>query len=302
MAIPSTMTAVEISRPGGPEVLVPVARPVPKPDAGEVLIRVAAAGLNRPDCLQRQGGYPPPPGASDLPGLEVAGEVVAVGPAGPNSALPGRASWKPAACLPETFFTVWTNLFERARLQRGEVALIHGGSSGIGTTAIQLAHAFGARVFTTAGSGEKCQACRDLGAERAINHREEDFVDIVTKAAGGADAVLDMVGGSYFARNLAVLNTEGRLVQIAFLEGGKVALDLNIVMRKRLTVTGSTLRPRTPAQKGAIAAQLLEKVWPLIAEGKVKPIIYKTFPLREAATAHALMESGEHIGKIALTL
>ncbi|MBI1775240.1 MAG: NAD(P)H-quinone oxidoreductase [Proteobacteria bacterium] len=337
MTLPTSMTAIEISRPGGPEVLVPATRPVPTPGPGEVLIKVAAAGVNRPDCLQRQGGYPPPPGASDLPGLEVAGEIVALGPPGPAAARAGSPPWKPgdkvtallagggyaeyaaapgvqclpvpgrlgmieAACLPETVFTVWTNLFERGGLKTGEVALIHGGSSGIGTTAIQLAREFGARVFTTAGSPEKLAACLELGAEQAINHREEDFVEVVTKAAGGADVILDMVGGPYVVRNLNVLKTEGRLVQIAFLQGSKVQLDLSIVMRKRLIVTGSTLRPRTPEQKGAIAASLLAKVWPLIAEGRVKPIIHKTFPLKEAAAAHALMESNAHIGKIALTI
>jgi putative PIG3 family NAD(P)H quinone oxidoreductase len=207
-----------------------------------------------------------------------------------------------AAALPETFFTVWTNLFDRARLKAGEVALIHGGSSGIGTTAIQLAHAFGARVYATAGGSEKCKACEALGATRAIDHRSEDFVAVVKEQAGGADAILDMVGGPYVQRNLAVLNTEGRLVQIAFLQGAKVELDLNIIMRKRLTVTGSTLRPRTPEQKGEIAQALLEKVWPMLANGRIKPLIHKTFPLRDAAQAHALMESGQHIGKIVLTV
>ncbi|MGY4362899.1 NADPH2:quinone reductase [Bradyrhizobium sp. i1.3.1] len=337
MTLPIKMTAIEISCPGGPDVLVPTSRPVPKPRAGEVLIRVIAAGVNRPDCWQRKGGYPPPPGASDLPGLEVSGEIVAVGPAGSTAALPGHAPWAigdqvtallagggyaeyvcapgvqclpipgrltpiEAAGLPETFFTVWTNLFDRGRLKADEIALIHGGSSGIGTTAIQLAHAFGARVLTTAGSEEKCKACRVLGAERAINYRIEDFVDVVKQSTGGADVVLDMVGGPYTQRNLEVLNTEGRLVQIDSQQGGKIELDLNLVMRKRLVVTGSTLRPRTPEQKGEITRDLLAKVWPLLADGRVKPLVYKTFPLKEAAKAHALMESSEHIGKIVLTL
>ncbi|MCP3371786.1 NAD(P)H-quinone oxidoreductase [Bradyrhizobium cajani] len=335
--LPDIMTAIEISRPGGPEVLVPTNRPVPKPQRGEVLIRVVAAGINRPDCWQRQGGYSAPPGSSDLPGLEVAGEIVAVGPAGLNSTLLGRAPWKvgdrvtallagggyaeyvctpgvqclpipgrltlvEAAALPETFFTVWTNVFDRGRLKAGEVALIHGGSSGIGTTAIQLARAFGARAFVTAGSDEKCKACAALGAERAINYRNEDFVEVVKQTAGGADVVLDMVGGPYVSRNLAVLNTEGRLVQINTEQGGKVEFDLNLVMRKRLFVTGSTLRPRTPEQKAKIATALLAQVWPLIADGRVKPLIHKTFPLNEASSAHALMESSEHIGKIVLTI
>lgn len=330
-ALPESMTAVEIAKPGGPEVLVPGTRPVPRPGEGELLIAVEAAGVNRPDVLQRKGGYPPPPGVSDIPGLEVAGRVVALGPgverwsvgdrvtalvAGGGYAAycvapaaqclpqPAGLSAVEAAALPETFFTVWTNLFDRARLAAGERLLVHGGSSGIGTTAIQLAAAFGVEVYTTAGSAEKCAACEKLGAKRAIDYKREDFVAAVKEATGGAgvDVVLDMVGGDYIARDLEILAPEGRLVFIAFLGGSKAEINFLPVMMKRLTVTGSTLRPRPVAFKAAIARSLEEKVWPLLAAGKVKPVIHRTFPLAEAAQAHALMESSAHVGKIVLTV
>ncbi len=337
MTLPETMTAVEISTPGGPDVLKAATRPVPKPGPGEVLIRVRAAGVNRPDMLQRQGGYPPPAGASDLPGLEVAGEVVAVGPAGPAvpeamrwsfkagdkvTALlagggyaeyatapvvqclpvPDGMGWVEAAGLPETFFTVWTNVFQRGALKPGETILIHGGSSGIGTTAIQLAHALGSTVFTTAGSDDKVKACTGLGAARAINYRTEDFAEVIKAAAPkGVDVVLDMVGGAYFPKNLDLLATDGRIVYIAALKGNKVELDIGKMMRKRAIVTGTTLRPRSPVEKGHIAAELKARVWPLLSSGRIKPVVYKTFPLAEAAKAHALMETSEHIGKIVLT-
>jgi len=327
--IPDTMTAIEIHAPGGPEVLVPTSRPVPRPGAGEVLIKVAAAGVNRPDVLQRQGGYPPPPGASDIPGLEVAGTVVAAAPdvvamavgdevcalvtgggyadycAAPAAqCLPRPAPLGPveAAAMPETFFTVWSNVFDRCGLRAGESFLVHGGSSGIGTTAIQLAAALGARVFATAGSAEKCRACEELGAERAINYREEDFVEIVkTATGGGVDVILDMVGGDYIARDIKALAPDGRLGFIAFLGGSKATVDFLPVMLKRLTITGSTLRARSVAFKGEIADKLRAQVWPLVEAGRVKPVVHRTFPLREAAAAHRLMESGSHIGKIVLT-
>jgi len=328
--IPATMTAIEIEgEGGGPEVLKPATRPVPQPGAGEVLVKVAVAGVNRPDCLQRSGGYPPPPGASDIPGLELAGTVVAVGegvrrwtlgdgvcalvPGGGYaeycvcaedtcSPIPKGYSMEQAAAIPENYYTVWTNVFERGRLQPGETILIHGGSSGIGTTAIQLAHAFGARVIATAGSAEKCRVCEELGAERAINYREEDFVAMM-KELGGADVILDMVGGPYIQRNLDCLKLEGRLVQIAFLQPPVVeSFNFLKVMLQRLTITGSTLRPRTVAQKAAIARQLEEKVWPLLESGAVKPLIHARFPLEQAAASHALMESSQHIGKIMLTV
>ena len=326
--IPATMTAIEIEGNGGPpEVLKPTTRDVPMPAAGEVLVKVAFAGVNRPDCLQRAGGYPPPPGASDIPGLEIAGTVVAVAgdvtrwnvgdavcalvPGGGYaeyctaasdtcSPVPKGYSLGEAAAIPENYYTVWTNVFERGRLHTGETILIHGGSSGIGTTAIQLAHAFGARVFATAGSKEKCDVCVELGAERAINYRDEDFVSVMQEA-GGADVILDMVGGPYIQRNLDCLKLEGRLVQIAFLQPPVVeSFNFLKVMTQRLTITGSTLRPRTVAQKAAIARQLEDQVWPLLESRKVKPIMFKTFPLAEAAAAHALMESSTHIGKIML--
>ena len=325
-----TMECVEIARPGDPDVLVPARRPRPRPQTGEVLIAVAAAGVNRPDVLQRQGGYAPPPGASDLPGLEVAGRIVELGPgvsewkigdevtalvAGGGYAelcaapalqclpVPRGMDLVRAAAIPETFFTVWTNVFERGRLRKGETFLVHGGSSGIGTTAIQLARAFGARVFTTAGSAEKCAACLHLGAELAIDYRREDFVSAIEKATVGAgvDVILDMVGGDYIARNLKILAVEGRLVQIAFLKGSTAQLNLLPMMLKRQTLTGSTLRPRSVAEKGSIARALKEKVWPLIEAGALGPVIHANLPLREAAAAHRLMESSVHIGKIMLT-
>lgn len=329
-SIPASMTAIEITQPGKPEVLKPTSRPTPKPTAGEVLIRVVAAGVNRPDVLQRYGKYPPPAGASDLPGLEVAGRIVACGtdakgfkvgdqvcallagggyaeyavaPAPQCLPVPKGLTAIEAAAVPETFFTVWTNVFERGRLQHGETFLVHGGASGIGTTAIQLARAHGARVFATAGTAEKCAACERLGAERAINYRDEDFVAVVKEetAGAGADVILDMVGGEYTARNLDLLRIDGRLVQIAFLKGSKVEIDLNPLMRKRLTFTGSTLRARSVAEKGAVAAAVRRNVWPLVESGKVKPVIHATFPLAEAAKAHAMMEADQHIGKIVLT-
>ena len=329
-SIPASMTAIEITQPGKPEVLKPTSRPTPKPTAGEVLIRVVAAGVNRPDVLQRYGKYPPPAGASDLPGLEVAGRVVACGtdakgfkvgdqvcallagggyaeyavaPAPQCLPVPKGLTAIEAAAVPETFFTVWTNVFERGRLQHGETFLVHGGASGIGTTAIQLARAHGARVFATAGTAEKCAACERLGAERAINYRDEDFVAVVKEetAGAGADVILDMVGGEYTARNLDLLRIDGRLVQIAFLKGSKVEIDLNPLMRKRLTFTGSTLRARSVAEQGAVAAAVRRNVWPLVESGKVKPVIHATFPLADAAKAHAMMEADQHIGKIVLT-
>ncbi|HET8727097.1 MAG TPA: NAD(P)H-quinone oxidoreductase [Alphaproteobacteria bacterium] len=328
--LPSRMTAIEIAKPGGPEVLRPVTLPVPVAGENEVLIKVAAAGVNRPDVLQRKGGYPPPEGASPLPGLEVAGTIAALGlgvrhlklgqkvcallagggyaeyctaPTAQVLPVPDGFDMVQAAALPETFFTVWNNVFDRGRLKEGETFLVHGGSSGIGTTAIQLAHAFGARVFATAGSPEKCRACETLGAERAINYRTEDFVAVVKEltAGRGVDLVLDMVGGDYVARDIEALAVEGRHVSIAFLQGATVTLNLQKVMVKRLTLTGSTLRPRTPAQKGMIAQSLHQKVWPLLAAGRVAPVIHTTFPLKQAADAHALMESSAHIGKIVLT-
>ena len=328
-ALPTTMTAIEITEPGGPEVLKPCERPVPAPAHGEVLIRVAAAGVNRPDCMQRMGGYAPPPGASDLPGLEVAGTVVALGggvagwaegdelcalvsgggyaeycavPAPQALPVPEGYDMVQAAALPETFFTVWTNVFERGRLEGGERFLVHGGSSGIGTTAIQLARAFGARVFATAGSAEKCSACEELGAERAINYREEDFVEVIKELTDGegVELIVDMVGGDYMARNIAALAVEGRLVQIALQAGSKAEFDFLPVMVKRLTLTGSTLRPRTVEQKAVIAEALREKVWPLLEAGRVKPVIDSTYALAQADQAHARMETSQHVGKIML--
>jgi NADPH2:quinone reductase len=329
--LPETMCAVEIKAPGGPEVLVPVLRPLPKPGKGEILVKVVAAGVNRPDVLQRQGGYPPPKGASDIPGLEIAGCVVAVGEGASRfeqgdevcalvagggyaeyctvpepQALPAPQGLDlvNAAALPETFFTVWTNVFERGRLKSGETFLVHGGSSGIGTTAIQLASAFGARVFATAGNNLKCQACEKLGAEKGINYREEDFVEIIQQATNnrGVDVILDMVGGDYIEKNISLLATEGRLVNIAYLKGSKVEVNFLPVMLKRLTLTGSTLRPRSVAEKGAIARVLEEKVWPLLASGRIAPVIEGRFPLARAADAHRLMETSAHIGKIVLVV
>src|SRR5437870_6589468 len=323
------MHAVEISAPGPPDVLKPVERPDPVPRPGEVLVRVAAAGVNRPDVLQRRGAYPPPPGASDLPGMEVAGVIDALGdgvsewrvgdrvcallagggyatlcavPAVQCLPVPASIDFVTAAAIPETFFTVWTNVFDRGRLQTGETALFHGGSSGIGTTAIQLAVARGARVFATAGSDEKCRACEQLGAERAINYRTEDFVTVIKEvtAGRGVDLILDIVGGEYIARDLAALAIEGRLVVIGFMGGDSATIDFRRVLGRRLTITGSTLRPRSPEEKGQIAAALRREVWPLLESGMVKPVIYRTFPLDQAAAAHVLMESSEHIGKIVL--
>ncbi|WKT61761.1 NAD(P)H-quinone oxidoreductase [Microbulbifer thermotolerans] len=325
------MRFIDLPEYGGPEVLQLSEGEKPRPAVGEVLIKVAAAGVNRPDIVQRKGLYPPPPGASPIPGLEVAGEVVAVGegaarwhvgdrvcaltngggyadyvtvPAGQCLPVPQGLAPVEAAALPETFFTVWSNVFDRGRLQAGEVFLVHGGSSGIGTTAIQLASQFGARVFATAGSDEKCRACESLGAERAINYRAEDFVEVVRAATDerGADVILDMVGGDYIARNMKAAAMDGRIVNIAYLQGAKVQVNMLPVMLKRLILTGSTLRPRSAEEKAAIAQALEEKVWPLIEKGKIRPQVYATFPLPEAAEAHRLMESGAHVGKIVLTL
>lgn len=327
--LPDRMRVVEISRPGGPEVLKAATRPLPRPKAGEVLIRVAAAGINRPDCFQRAGVYPPPPGASDLPGLEVAGTVVECGkdvrqwspgdwvcalapgggyaeyclaPAGHCLELPG--GWTPveAASLPETTFTVWINVFERGRLGPGETLLVQGGASGIGVTAIQIARALGHRVFATASSGEKCAACEALGAERAINYRTEDFVEVVKRLTSGkgVDLILDMVAGGYVPRELKCLADDGRLSIIALLGGSRAEVDFNQILLRRLIITGSTLRSRTDEFKSAIAAELRQKVWPLMEAKKIRPVIFKVFPLAEAAKAHALMESGSHIGKIVL--
>ena len=329
-ALPETMTAVAIRKPGKPEVLVPEQRPVPKPGAGEILIKVEAAGVNRPDVMQRQGLYPPPPGAPDIPGLEVAGTVAALGDgvtrwkagnkamaliigggyaeyclAHESHALPvGSIPIVEAAAIPETFFTVWHNVFERGALKSGETFLVHGGSSGIGTTAIQLAKAFGARVITTAGSEEKCEACRKLGADVAINYKTEDFVAATKAATGdkGANVILDMVGGDYIARNYEAASIEGRIVQIAFQGSPKATVDFRRVMLKRLHHTGSTLRSRSVADKGAIARAVGEQALPLVASGKIKVPIDSRFPLAEAAAAHARMESSAHIGKIVLTL
>ncbi len=339
-SLPDNMICIGISEPGGPEVLKPETRPLPKPGPGEVLIRVAAAGINRPDLMQRQGLYPAPPGASDIPGLEVAGTIAARGE-GANlwnegdavAALltgggyaeycladegcclpaPKGLSMTEAAGLPETFFTVWTNVFERARLRPGETFMVHGGSSGIGTAAIQIASRLGARVIATAGNAEKCRACLELGAERAVNYVDEDFVAAAKeftapkgggeggpKKGKGVDVILDMVGGDYIQRNIKALATEGRLVNIAYLKGSRAEVDFLLVMLKRLTLTGSTLRIQAPARKAEIAQALKERVWPLIEAGRIKPVIHATFPLERAADAHALMEEGTHIGKIVL--
>ena len=323
------MRVIEIAQFGGPDVLKLADRPDPVAGPGEVLIDVAAAGVNRPDIIQRLGKYPPPPGASDLPGLEVAGTIAALGAgvsfwsvgdevcalvAGGGYAervnvpqeqclpLPRGLSMIEAAAIPETYFTVWTNVFERGGLKAGESILIHGGTSGIGTTAIQLAHVFGARVFTTAGSDEKCAAAKRLGADEAFNYRTEDWVAAAKDVTGGrgVDLILDMVGGDYIGRNLDLLVVEGRLVQIAFLKSAKAELDFSVMMRKRQWITGSTLRPRTPAEKGVIARELLASVWPLLDSGAVAPVIHQTFPLADAAAAHRMMEAGTHIGKLVL--
>jgi NADPH2:quinone reductase len=323
------MIAISISRPGNPDVLRPIEAPVPEPGDGDVLIRVAAAGVNRPDLMQREGKYPPPPGASDIPGLEVAGAVAAKGraverwnvgdevcalvtgggyaqycvaPAPQCLPLPPGLDLISAAAIPETFFTVWANVFERGRLRAGETLLVHGGSSGIGTTAVQLAHAFGAKVFATAGSEEKCRACETLGAVRAVNYRKEDFVSALMAATSGrgVDVILDMVGGDYFGRNVELLALEGRLLQIALLRGARAEINLARLLRQRLTIAGSTLRSRSIGEKGELAKALERAVWPLLASGKVRPIIYARFPLTQAAEAHRMMEEGHHIGKIVL--
>jgi NADPH2:quinone reductase len=327
--LPADALAVEITRPGPPDVLRPTRRPVFPPGRGEVLIRVAAAGVNRPDLLQREGKYPPPPGVTDVPGLEVAGTVVALGPgvttwregdaacalvAGGGYAeycpapapqclpLPRGLSPIQAAALPEAFFTVWTNVFERGRLAAGETLLVHGGASGIGTTAIQLARALGSRVLATAGTKEKCAACERLGAERAIDYRAEDFVAVAREATEGrgVDVILDIVGGPYLARNLEALAREGRLVLIGFLGGSRAEMDLRPVLQRWLTVTGSTLRPRPVEEKGRIARALRARVWPLLESGSVAPVIDSTFPLAYAAEAHRRLEAGAHVGKVVL--
>ncbi len=331
MSVPLEMAVVEIAAPGGPEQLKLGARPVPRPGDEEVLVRVAAAGVNRPDVMQRQGRYPPPPGASDLPGLEIAGEIVALGakvstlsigdqvtallPGGGYAAyavaaaplclpVPTGISMVEAAAIPETFFTVWTNLFDRGRCQAGDTVLIHGGTSGIGTTAIQLASAWGARAFATAGSDAKARACERLGAVRGINYHTEDFVEVLRSVTDGrgVDVILDMVAGSYVARNLDIAALEGRIVVISLLGGARAEVNFGLVLSKRLTITGSTLRARTVAQKAAVAAAVRENVWPLLAAGRVRPVIHATFPLAEAGAAHRLMETSNHIGKIVLTI
>ena len=331
MSLPSTMRAVQITEHGKPEVLRVGERAVPQPKQGEVLVRVAAAGVNRPDLLQRMGHYPVPPGASDIPGLEIAGTVAAVGegvstwnvgdalcalvqgggyaeyctaPAPQCLPIPKGLTAVDAASLPETFFTVWSNVYDRARLAPGESFLVQGGTSGIGVTAIQMAKAFGHKVLATAGSPQKCSACVELGADRAINYRTEDFVAVVKEVTEGrgVNVILDMVGGEYVDRELKCLADDGRLVIIAMLGGARSNVNLNEILRRRLTVTGSTLRPRPVSFKGAIARALREKVWPHIESGAIKPVVYRIFPLAEAAHAHALMESGAHIGKIVLSL
>ena len=330
MSVPTQMRCVEISQAGPPEVLKLAQRATPQPQAGEVLIEVAAAGINRPDCFQRAGFYPPPPGASDLPGLEVAGRVVALGEGAHGVAvgdevcalvpgggyadyctapavlclpIPKGYDAIKAAALPETMFTVWSNVFDRGALQPGESFLVQGGSSGIGTTAIQLVKAFGHPVYATAGSPEKCAACEALGADRAINYKTEDFVAVLKEVTGGrgVDVILDMVAGDYTPRELKALADDGRLVLIAFLGGAKSQVNMAEVMQRRLIITGSTLRPRSVAFKAAIAAQLRDKVWPLLDAGRIKPVIHATFPMAEAAAAHTLMESSAHVGKIVLT-
>ncbi len=330
-ALPEMMTAIGFDAPGGPDALKPQQRPVPQPGPGQVLIHVAVAGVNRPDVLQRMGGYAPPPGASDIPGLELAGRIVALGEgvsryevgdqvcalvAGGGYAeyavvhednalpIPSGLSLEEAGAIPETFFTVWTNVFQRGGLKKGESFMVHGGTSGIGTTAIQLAKAFGATVLATAGSDDKCAACRELGADYAINYRTEDFVAAAKAATGGrgVNLILDMVGGDYINRNYDAAAESGRIVQIAFLNGPKAEVNFSRLMLKRLTHTGSTLRPRTIAEKAAIARELEEKVWPLLTEGRCKPVVHARFPLAQAAEAHRLMESNAHIGKIVLTV
>jgi NADPH:quinone reductase len=331
MTLPREMTVVEIAAPGGPEQLKTGVRPVPKPGDDEVLVRVEAAGVNRPDVMQRQGRYPPPPGASDLPGMEIAGEIVALGakvsrlsvgdkitsllPGGGYAAyavaaaplcmpIPAGLSMVEAAAIPETYLTVWTNLFERGRCKAGDIVLIHGGTSGIGTTAIQLAHQWGAKVFATAGSEQKARACEKLGAVRGIDYHKEDFVEVIraeTKGYG-IDITLDMVAGSYTQRNLDIAALEGRVVTISLLGGSRAEINMGMILTKRLTLTGSTLRSRTVAQKAAVADAVREHVWPLLVDRRVRPIIYATFPLAEASEAHRLMETSNHIGKIVLTV
>ena len=331
MSVPLEMTVIEIAAPGGPEQLKPALRPVPHPAEGEVLVRVAAAGVNRPDVMQRQGRYPAPAGASDLPGLEIAGEIVALGPKVSGLAIgdkvtallpgggyagyaiaaaplclpvPSGFSMVEAAAIPETFFTVWTNLFDRGRCKAGDTVLIHGGTSGIGTTAIQLAAAWGARVFATAGSDDKARACERLGAVRGINYRTEDFVEVMRTQTGGngVDITLDMVAGSYVARNLEIAALDGRVVVISLLGGTRAEINMGAILTKRLTLTGSTLRARTVAQKAEVADAVRKNVWPLLAAGRVRPTIHATFPLAEASEAHRLMETSNHIGKIVLTV
>ncbi len=332
MLLPDTMQAIEITEPGEANVLVPSTRPLSQPAAGEVLVRVAAAGVNRPDVAQRKGVYPPPPGASDIPGLEISGEVVALGdgvtefalgdsvcalvagggyaeycaaPVPQTLPVPTGMDIVAAAGLPETFFTVWSNIFDRARFAPGEAVLIHGGSSGIGTTAIQLCKAFGASaVYTTVGNAEKAAFCEELGATRAIDYKQQDFVEEIRAMTdkAGVDVILDMIGGEYLNRNVSCMKPDGRLVQIALMGGAMGELNLGRVMMNRLTVTGSTLRARSVAFKGDIAAALREKVWPLLEAGEIAPVIHRTFPLAEAAAAHALMEESSHIGKIILEI
>ncbi|MBO6521519.1 MAG: NAD(P)H-quinone oxidoreductase [Rhodospirillales bacterium] len=330
MSIPTDMNCIEITEPGGPEVLQSTTRPVPAPAAGEVLIRVEAAGVNRPDCIQREGNYAPPPGVTDIPGLEVSGEIVQLGdgvtglnvgdkvcalvagggyaeyvtaPVPQVLAVPDGLSMIEAAALPETCMTVWTNVFERAHLSPDETLLVHGGSSGIGTTAIQIASQLGSRVMVTAGSAEKCQACLELGAERAVNYRDEDFVAAAKEFGGkGVDVILDMVGGDYIEKNIKACAPDARIVNIAFLRGAKAEVNFMPLMLKRLTLTGSTLRSQSIERKGEIARQLRKTVWPLIEAGRVKPVIHKVFPLNEARAAHELMESSAHIGKIMLNI
>jgi len=330
-SIPNEMTVVEIAAPGGPEQLRVAQRPVPRPGEGEVLVRVVAAGVNRPDVMQRQGRYPPPAGASDLPGLEISGEIVALGsqvgtlsvgaritallPGGGYAAyavaaaplclpVPSGMTMVEAAAIPETYFTVWTNLFDRGRLKAKETVLIHGGTSGIGTTAIQLATAWGATVYATAGSADKARACERLGAVRGIDYRSEDFVEVIRSATAGSgvNAILDIVAGSYLARNMDAAALEGRIVVISLLGGARSDINMGVMLTKRLTLTGSTLRARSVAEKTLVANAVRENVWPLLELGRVRPVIHATFPLAEASAAHVLMESSSHIGKIVLTL
>ena len=324
------MLAIEIAEPGEPEVLRPAERPRPEPRDGEVLVRVEAAGVNRPDIMQRQGKYPPPPGASELPGLEIAGEVVdarddtrwkagsrvcalvagggyaeyCAVPSPQCLPIPAGMDAVTAAAIPETYFTVWTNLFQRAALKRGERVLVHGGTSGIGSTAIQLARAFGAIALATAGTEEKCEACRRFGAADAINYRTRDFVQAVKELTGGegVDVVLDIIGGDYLPRNIECLRLHGRLLQIGLMGGAKSHINLRPILQNRLTLTGSTLRPRTVEEKGTIARELEAKVWPLLERGEIRPVVHATFPLREAAEAHRLLESGEVVGKLVLVI